>query len=72
VGRAAAAKAAIQQRSNRPAQGQDRGPGDTDPESSVDHGAHLDDDDLDMSGESEQELLARTLGATVISETENT
>lgn len=37
-----------------------------------DHGADPSDDDLDASGESEQELLARTLGATVISESENT
>ncbi|AYY11804.1 DNA polymerase III subunit gamma and tau [Actinobacteria bacterium YIM 96077] len=37
-----------------------------------DDGATLDDADLDASGESQQELLARTLGATVISETENT
>lgn len=35
------------------------------------HGAALDDADLDSTDESEQELLARTLGATVIAETDN-
>nr|WP_174257604.1 DNA polymerase III subunit gamma and tau [Phytoactinopolyspora alkaliphila] len=70
AGRAAAAKAAIQQRS-RPPQRQEQ-PGATGASASADHGADLDDDDLDMFGESEQELLARTLGATVISESDNT
>jgi DNA polymerase III subunit gamma/tau len=72
---AAAARAAIQQHRTRQA-------GDTEvaappveqpgTHAVSDHDADLDDENLDSSGESEQELLARTLGATVISETEST
>ncbi|WP_216852872.1 DNA polymerase III subunit gamma and tau [Phytoactinopolyspora halotolerans] len=66
---AAAARAAIQQRAN----GGESVPTDEQPEHRevTNDGANLDDDDLDNSGETEQELLARTLGATVISESEN-
>ncbi|WP_129666886.1 DNA polymerase III subunit gamma and tau [Phytoactinopolyspora endophytica] len=67
---AAAARAAIQQRAAgasgaEPPQtpGQPSGSHEV-----TDDGVDFDDDDLDNSGETEQELLARTLGATVISE----
>lgn len=68
--RAAAAKAAIQQGDPSADPNPERGRSPRPEEH--DHGADLSDDDLDTSGESERELLARTLGATVISESDNT
>ncbi|WP_174256005.1 DNA polymerase III subunit gamma and tau [Phytoactinopolyspora mesophila] len=72
----AAARAAIQQHRARqadPAVAEKTALAEkAEPDDAGDHGADLDDDNLDNSGESEQELLARTLGATVISESEST
>ncbi|WP_207782045.1 DNA polymerase III subunit gamma and tau [Phytoactinopolyspora limicola] len=66
---AAAARAAIQQRGTGPVESSEPTPP-TDPYDARGQGADLDDENLDSSGESEQELLARTLGATVISESD--
>jgi DNA polymerase-3 subunit gamma/tau len=68
AGPAAAAKAAARSRRSSPVGGErgERGPRAVD-----DLDAAPDDDDLDDSGISEQELLARTLGATVIEEIEH-